>query len=71
APASHFHNIENIWQEEVQVIDFFNSSTTDYIGIAEVTGEYSNEELSAIFNVNQAYLQPLSKIQEPLVIVPV
>ncbi len=71
APASYFHNIENIGKEEVQVIAFFNNAAPDYIGIGEVTGEYSNEELSSIFNVKPDYLSPLVKIEEPLVIVPV
>lgn len=71
APASHFHNIENIGQEEVEVIAFFSHAEPDYIGIGEVTGEYSNEELGSIFNVTPDYLSALKKIQGPLVIVPV
>lgn len=71
APASYFHNIENIGEEEVQVIAFFNNAAPDYIGIGEVTGAYTNEELGKIFNVAENYLDPLKKIEEPLVIVPV
>lgn len=71
APASHFHNIENVGNEDVEVIAFFNHAEPDYIGIGEVIGAYSNEELSAIFNVAPNYFDALKKTQEPLVIVPV
>ena len=70
APASHFHNIENIGREEVEVIAFFSNAEPDFIGIGEVTGEYSNEELGAIFNIAPDYFSSLKKIQGPLVIVP-
>lgn len=70
APASHFHNIENIGQEEVEVIAFFSHAEPDYIGIGEVTGEYSNEELGSIFNITPDYFSALKKNQGPLVIVP-
>ncbi len=71
APASHFHNIENIGQEDVEVIAFFSDAEPNYIGIGEVTGAYSNEELGSIFNVAPSYFDALKKPQQPLVIVPV
>jgi oxalate decarboxylase len=71
APASHFHNIENIGQEDVEVIAFFSHADPDYIGIGEVTGAFSNDELSTIFNVDPHYFDPLNKPQKPLVIVPI
>lgn len=71
APASHFHNIENIGQDEVEVIAFFSHAEPDYIGIGEVMGAYSNEELGSIFNVEPNYFNSLKKPQGPLVIVPV
>lgn len=71
APASHFHNIENIGQDEVEVIAFFSHAEPDYIGIGEVTGAYSNDELGSIFNVAPNYFSALKKPQGPLVIVPV
>lgn len=70
AAASHFHNIENVGDEDVEVIAFFNHAEPDYIGIGEVVGAYSNNELSAIFNVAPNYFDALSKTDEPLVIVP-
>ncbi|MBS0604552.1 MAG: cupin domain-containing protein [Verrucomicrobia bacterium] len=70
APASHFHNIENIGQGDVEVIAFFSNAEPDYIGIGEVTGAYSNDELGSIFNVEPKYFDALKKPQGPLVIVP-
>lgn len=70
APASHFHNIENVGKDPVEVIAFFSSAEPDYIGISEVTGAFSNEELAAIFNVSPNYFTSLKKTEEPLVIVP-
>lgn len=71
APASHFHNIENIGHEDVEVIAFFNHAEPDYIGIGEVLGSLSNEVLASVFNVNPIYFDAFKKTEEPLVIVPV
>lgn len=70
APASYFHNIENIGNEDVEVIAFFSHAEPDYMGIAEVIGTYSNEMLASIFNVSPNYFDALKKTAEPLVIVP-
>ncbi len=71
APASHFHNIENIGNDEVEVIAFFSDSNPDFIGIGEVVGSYSNEILGSVFNVPADYFDTLKKPSGPLVIVPV
>lgn len=71
APASHFHNIENIGQDEVEVIAFFSHAEPDYMGIGEVTGAFTNDELGSIFNVDPNYFNTLKKPQKPLVIVPI
>jgi len=71
APASHFHNIENIGSDEVEVIAFFSHAEPDYIGIGEVIGSYSNELLTSIFNTAPGYFDALKKPENPLVIVPV
>jgi oxalate decarboxylase len=71
APASHFHNIENIGAEDVEVTAFFNHAEPDYIGIGEVVGSCSNDVLASIFNVAPDYFDILKKPEEPLVIVPV
>lgn len=71
APASHFHNIENIGDDDVEVIAFFSNSQPDFIGIGEVLGSYSNEMLSSIFNVSPSYFDHFKKPSGPLVIVPV
>lgn len=71
APASHFHNIENVGSENVEVIAFFSHATPDYIGIGEVIGSYSNEVLGSIFNVSPSYFDAFKKEEEPLVIVPI
>lgn len=71
APASHFHNIENIGLDEVEVIAFFSHDSPDYIGIGEVIGSYSNELLASVFNTSPDYFDALSKSEEPLVIVPI
>jgi oxalate decarboxylase len=71
APASHFHNIENIGDEDAQVIAFFNHAEPDYIGLGEVLGAYSNEMLACLFNVPPDYFDKLKRPSGPLVIVPV
>lgn len=71
APASHFHNIENIGNDNVEVIAFFSDANPDYIGIGEVVGSYSNEVLASIFNVEPKYFDSFKKPQQPLVIVPI
>lgn len=71
APASFFHNIQNIGSDEVEVIAFFSDAEPDYIGIGEVFGSYSNETLGSIFDVAPNYFDTFKKPNEPLVIVPV
>lgn len=71
APASYFHNIENIADEETEVIAFFGHQDPDYIGIGEVIGSFTNELLSTIFNTTPEYFDAIHKTEEPLVIVPV
>lgn len=71
APASYFHNIENIGSGEVEVIAFFSHDDPDYIGIGEVVGCYSNELLASVFNTTPDYFDALKKPEQPLVIVPV
>jgi len=71
AAASHFHNIENIGDDDVEVVAFFNNEEPDFIGIGEVLGSYSNEVLGSLFNVNPNYFDQFHKTAEPLVIVPV
>ncbi len=71
APASHFHNIENIGNENVEVIAFFNHAEPDYIGIAEALGAYENDLLASIFGVAPNYFDAMKKSSSPLVIVPV
>lgn len=70
APASHFHNIENVGKEDVEVIAYFSHAEPDYIGIGEVLGSYSNDLLGSIFNVAPAYFDKLKKQEAPLVIGP-
>jgi len=71
APASHFHNIENIGSDNVEVIAFFSHAEPDYIGLGEVIGSYSNEVLASLFNVAPNYFDSFKKTEQPLVIVPV
>lgn len=71
APASYFHNIENIGSDEVEVIAFFTNSDPDYIGIGEVFGSYSNELLASVFNTPENYFDSFKKTEDPLIIVPV
>lgn len=71
APASYFHNIENIGTDDVEVIAFFSNQDPDYIGIGEVIGSYSNELLASIFNTSPDYFNQFEKPDSPLVIVPV
>ena len=71
APASYFHNIENVGQEDVEVIAYFSDAQPDYIGLGEVIGTYSNELLASVFNVAPGYFNQFKKPQGPLVIVPI
>lgn len=71
APASHFHNIENVGPDEVEVVAFFSHNDPDYIGIGEVVGSYSNELLTSVFNTPPNYWDSFKKPEKPLVIVPV
>jgi len=71
APASHFHSIENVGSDDVEVIAFFSHADPDFIGIAEVVGSYSNDVLASVFNVNPNYFDTFKKPSGPLVIVPV
>lgn len=71
APASHFHNITNIGDENVEVIAFFSHAEPDYIGFGEVLGFYPNQMLGSIFNVSADYFDKLKKPAGPLVIVPI
>lgn len=71
AAASHFHNIQNIGEDNVEVMAFFSNAEPDYIGFGEVIGAYSNEILASIFNVTPTYFDTLAKPKGPLVIVPV
>jgi len=71
APASYFHNIENIGSDNVEVIAFFSNADPDYIGIGEVIGSYSNEVLASVFNTAPNYFVDFKKPNKPLVIVPV
>jgi oxalate decarboxylase len=70
AAASHFHNIENVGMEDVEVIAYFSHAEPDYIGLGEVVGSYSNELLANTFNVAPNYFDSLIKHETPLVIVP-
>lgn len=71
APASYFHNIENVGKEDVEVIAFFSHAEPNYIGIGEVVGSYSNDVLASVFNVKSSYFDSFKKPQGPLVIVPI
>lgn len=71
APASHFHNIENVGTDDVEVIAFFSHEDPDYIGIAEVMGAYSDEVLTSVFNTSPDYWETFKKTERPLVIVPI
>lgn len=70
APASHFHNIENLGKDEAEIVAFFSNASPDYIGIGEVIGSYSNELLGSIFDLPANYFADFKKPSEPLVIVP-
>lgn len=71
APASHFHHIENVGSDQVEVLAFFSHEDPDYLGIGEVVGSYSNEMLASVFEGKIEDFNRLKKTSEPLVIVPV
>jgi oxalate decarboxylase len=70
APACHFHYIENIGSDDVEVIAFFSHAEPDYMGIGEVFGSYSNDLLASVFKVEPHYFDQFKKPERPLVIVP-
>ena len=71
APASHFHYIENVGPDDVDVIAFFSNADPDYIGIGEAVGAFSNDVLGSAFNVSPDYFNQFKKPGGPMVIVPV
>lgn len=71
APASHFHYIENIGSDDVDVIAFFSHADPDYIGAGEAVGAFSNDVLATAFNVSPDYFNQFKKPGGPLIIVPV
>lgn len=71
APASHFHNIENLGKDNAEIVAFFSNAEPNYIGIGEVIGSYSNELLASIFDLPTNYFADFKKPSEPLVIVPI
>lgn len=71
APASHFHNIENVGSGDVEVIAFFSDANPNYIGIGEVMGSFPNDLLTSVFNTPANYWDNFKKTEDPLVIVPV
>jgi len=70
APASYFHNIQNVGKDEVEVLAFFSDAEPDYIGLGESVGAFSNEVLAAIFNVKPEYFSAFKKPNDALIIVP-
>ncbi len=71
APASHFHYIENIGSDDVDVIAFFSNADPDYIGVGEAVGAFSNDVLASAFSVSPDYFNRFKKPGGPLIIVPV
>lgn len=70
APASHFHNIENVGTEDVEVIAYFSHADPDYIGIGEALGAFPNDVLTSVFNVSPDYFNHFKKPMGPEIIVP-
>jgi oxalate decarboxylase len=68
APASHFHSIENIGNENVEVIAFFSHAEPNYIGIGESLHLVPNELLAETFNVSPNYFDELKSPAGPVVI---
>lgn len=68
APASHFHTIENIGNENVEVIAFFSHAEPNYIGIGESVHGVPNELLAETFNVPPNYFNELKTPAIPLVL---
>jgi oxalate decarboxylase len=70
APASYFHYLENIGDEEAEIIAYFSSAEPNYIGIGEVMGTLTDEGLGSIFNTSPDYFKNMEKPQGPKIIVP-
>lgn len=68
APASHFHSIENIGNEDVEVIAFFGHAEPDYIGIGEALSILPNDLLAETFNVPAEYFETFKAPAGPLVV---
>jgi oxalate decarboxylase len=68
APASHFHSIENIGSDPVEVIAFFNTADPDYIGLGQAMSACSPEVLSSVFNLPLDQFKSFNPPTGPLVI---
>lgn len=68
-PASYFHHIENIGDEEMQMAVFFSHSIPNDIGISGALSAYSNEQLAAVFKVPVSYFKDFKRFQEDRMVV--
>lgn len=68
APAGHFHSIENIGNENVEVVAFFNDQNPDYIGVGECAAVLSKEILGATFGLPADYFAHFEPPTGPVVI---
>jgi len=68
APASHFHSIENIGPEPVEVIAFFSAADPDYVGAGQAMSACSPEVLSSIFNLPLEQFRDFTPPMGPVVI---
>ncbi len=69
-PPAYFHYIENIGEGETDFAVFFSHETPEYIGISGSVGAYSNEVLSALFNVEPEVFNSIPKLQESVMVTP-
>jgi oxalate decarboxylase len=62
-PKGYIHYIENIGSAPALLAVFFSNSDPSDIGISGCLGAYSNEMLSALFNVSANYFDHMQKFQ--------
>lgn len=68
-PKGYLHHIENTGTEPAEFAVFFNNENPSDIGMSGCLGAYSNDLLSALFEVPKNYFDPLNKYQHDLLII--
>jgi oxalate decarboxylase len=68
-PRAYPHHFENLGQDDLRLLVFFDRMTPGDIGVRTIVGDYSREVLAASFHVDPAALPDFSFVaQDPLLV---